>query len=1715
MNPRRDPSTSSTPAFDQAWLDRCVKQELFESEGISVLRLHDAQTSSFWIARSASIADARACELLQREARLATGLSCAWAMVPSAGVWTPNRMMWVAPATESTLTANLLPTPVSIAAYLDLAVSAAQSLSHMHHMGLVHGDVRTANLIVDEGHRARLTGFGFATEAAPKTTSAGTSLRTGAPSLPYQSAELGRAASVRASPQSDLYALGVALYEILTAELPLTGHSVAAWQHAHAAIEPRSPRLLRDDAPEPIASILLKLLAKEPRARYTSAESLLSDLSRCRQAWRDGEDDAFALDASGALPAQAMATRLVGRERETQALADAFARVTASSEPELVLLSGAAGGGKSMLAHWLIERARAQGARAAEGKSDQLKQSIPFAPVAQLLRTLTAELLGESDATLASVRQRWLEALSGQGQALVELVPEIEHVLGRSAPLAEVSASQGRARVEIAVLKTLAALATPGSPLVVFVDDVQWADDFTVGWLQSFVAQAPRSVLLIAAYRSAQPEAASRVLESRHASRSQTVAVTELAVDPFGLAALVDLVAATLGEASTRVRPLAHAILNKTAGNPYFSNQLLQTWIDEGVLYRDAPGSAWQWDEAEIAHSRYTDRVVDLMIRRFSRFPRSSTALLPQLASVGLRCDDALLARLAGQTTSQISNSLRPFVDAGLLVREAAGHAFQHDRVLEFAYSQVEPEQRGAAHGRVASAMIELWKESLPEHAFEICNQIARAGDASSVEESASFVEVLLEAGRRAKSAAAIAQARTYMETALGHMGPDWWTTHFELAYGVRLLRCECLLAQADLEAAALEIESLLAHPMPPLERAAIHRLEAILHTVRSDYEGAIQAALSGLDLLGVHLQRHPSRADLEAARGAVESALGTRPIAALGTLPATGNRRVQGAMSLLATLISSMFVDDGISFLHLAKMVELTLEHGATIESPYGLSWFGVFIASLYQEWQAGLDHALAAMALIDRNGYEPARIATLVALDQVAVWTRPLEDSLAYAQRAASIGLASGDIAMACYACNHIVSDLLVMGESLALVADAVERGLEQTRAINYLDIELILASQQRFMLLLQHGSVGPAAGRAALSEEERVAQSNSLPTRFWIWLYGGMAAVYLGQWARAIELLTRAETLAWSAPAHINVADCHLYRAIAHAQAVHDGSTRGHALSLLQEQRDRFGAWAALNPGTFQSKLMLIEAQLAALSGDPLTGMTLYERSANAAAAAGFTHEHALAHELAAKLCREHSLLTSASQHARVAGAGYRRWGADHKAMTLIDRDVDRSRALEAYAPSSQEAARQVVWGLDIQAAQALSGEGVMERLIETLMTNILVHAGANYGLLLLMRDEGPTIEASGRVVGEKITVTQLRAEPSEQMLPMAVLNSVVRTQQVLVLADASADAASIRHPRRETTRLRSIICLPLLRGGALVGAIYLENNLAPGIFDERRVAQLETTAPQVAVALETARLYEQLIDETGRRADAELSLRTARAELVEKSHLTLLANLAASIGHEVNQPLASIVTSADASLRWLKRPAPELLEVEAGLQSIRQDGQRAAKIIRALRSLAKQAPSVTRPVRIDTVVGEVLSMMRADIDGRGVRLSVSLSADVSIDADRVQLQQVILNLLNNALDAMANSEPMRKELRVVSGVQDRQVLVRVLDRGPGIDPSKLDRIFDPFFTTKSEGLGMGLAICRTIVEAHGGALHALQRQGGGSEFVLSLPERNHAP
>lgn len=1626
---------------------------------------------------------------LQMEAAIALTLGQDIAEVPSF-LKEEDRLALVYTSRTARTLADLCPGRTGLDAFLELALAATATLTRVHEAGIIHGGLSPSRLLIEPDGRVRLTGFAW---TCASEASASSDVRLSGPDVAYAAPELIRTEPAPVDARTDLYALGVMLYEHLVGALPITAANLPGWLHAQVAVEAPSARLTRPDIPTVIDQILLKLIRKDPKQRYQTAQALYADFRRVAKSIATmGEAGVFVLARGEFAEPPRPTAHLVGRNDQLKTLSDLYTAFRASSQARIVLVTGEPGAGKSTLVEALLAGLDGAGTLRASGKGVQLRQGTPFAPIAQALRTALAQLMGGDEQALDAARAR-LGAIVGCGRVLAELVPDLAILPAETQVLADVPAHLAQARASRVIADIFAALASPELPLVLFLDDLQWFDHASLNVVRQLSSEAPPHVFFIGSFRI---EAANRktVRDTLKAARSSHAFAQELHVEPLREEDTNALVALILKSTPEEVRSIARRVHGEAQGNPFYIGQLLRRLEEEDVLQFDADTQAWLWHEER---DRHPHEMTELMPERINALPAVQRRFLQRCASLGGRCSSSFAAQLSDASPEEIVRAANALVAAGFLHRSGTNFVIAHDRVLEAAYATMSPAERAREHLGNARQMSEHPATAETDIAFDIAAQIEHCdpGDLTA-EERPRFARILLLAARKCRSAGEADRALHVVELIrriLPAHSPDDLAP---LVFDTEWLQCDCLLALGRVDEALTALDSLAQTSADPLNIADVCRLKANALTVKNAYPEAIHAALTGLRALGLELEPTETPEALEAAYQACRGQIDAVGLEHLSTLPEMTDRRARSALSLLSALISSFFVKGDLRFLHVIRIMELTLTYGSAPESAYGLAWFGVLSAHYFGAYQRGTDYAMAASVLARRDGYEAQRTAALLALDQVSGWTQPMPTVLSHAREGARVAQAAGDLGMACYARNHIASDMLIIGTRLDRVRSELVESISLTRDIGYGDIEQILSAQLGFVEAL-------ASGEAPQYTSGSDDQSPSVATQYWVRHYAGMQAFLLGHIEAAASHLEAAEAMAWASAAHIDTTNTCFFLALAHAHGVRPPAER---LERMAEARERFRSWADLNPETFAHKHLLLEAEAARLAGQRAEAMELYERAAESAAAARFIHDQALAQELAAQFYQSINLNAPAQGCLHSAIQCYREWGANAKAAQLaLHLTMPASADLGSVAP------KRIQHELDLTvmtaASQTLAEEVGLEQVVRTLMKSMIIHAGAQFGLLLLLRDGKPVSEAVARVRAQDIEIELQPQAAPEDLMPASVLKTVLRTRRPVTLADAAIEATP-RGLSMGGRNIRSLACIPLIKRGELVGMLYLENALSVDVFTPQRMAMLEVIAPQAAISLDAARLYGDLMDENLRRVKAEFDLREARSELARADHLTALGSFASSVAHELNQPLASLVAQAAAGLRWLKRPQPDLAEVANSLESIRKAGRRAADIITALRSLVKQAPSPFNPVAVEDVLDEVLKILAPDLEASDISLTLLPgSGHHTILGNTIQLQQVFFNLLTNAIQSMANASD--RQLRITTSASDQWVDVSVEDTGSGMSQEIIERIFQPFFTTKTAGLGVGLSICRSIMEHHGGSLDARSTEGHGSTFSVRLP------
>lgn len=1839
----RDFSAAVPPRPTRDWA--AYDFSLIQSDGVVALSRGIPRTggTTILVAQAASDTNTEAANrLLDNAFRYSAALDDQWALRPVARERRDCATVLLYNDLAAQPLSALRPGTLALSHWLEIAIHATESLAHLHAAGLLHCSLSPATLFVDDQSRCWLAGFGQAAELGSG------SAHDMAARLPAV-----RGAAVFMSPEqtghtpnvpdarSDLYSLGVVLYWLLTGHLPFNvrdPQDAREWVHSHVACAPTDPRAHYLGIPAAVAQILLKLLDKRPEARYQQAAGLAEDLKRCRSSWNAiGRADGFALGTRDRPNELRLSGRLHGRAEPLRALQAALQTVSNTGMPGLVLVCGDSGIGKTALIHAFTQALPSHTALTVRGKADQSRLQVPYGPLAEALNSLVQHALGLAAEDLAVYRERIPQYIGPHGGLLQELVPSLASIVEASQWQAVPPQDHARTRFCLAVRGFLRAFAAQDRPLVLVVEDVQWLDAASLELLETLLDDSqPLPVLLIASVRTlanAAADGAAVVPESAARLQHAAAHAQRFVLDPLDAHVTAALIAELLGDDQAGLHGLAALVHQKTLGNPFFVAQFLQAAIDDRLVVYQAADGHWHCELQRIGQRAYTDNVADVVLHRLDGLPGLTRRLLGTIACLGRAAPANLIATLHAMDPFVLDAALAPALQANAIQHEGDHYAFPHDRIQEAAYAGLsESERRDVyfdAGWKFANLALDEQRDDLLLCAAQLLAHVVDR--IAATPQARTFALLSRNAARRARLAVAYDAARHYARSGLAALdGSGNAPEHETLAQELMIEDAECAFIQGDLTSAMRAVQGLLSANLPLERYTSLIQLKAQIHTRRSENVTALETTLAGLRAYGIVLPASPSHADFEQACLSTHQRLSAT---ALEALPPLTDTHAQAAIGLLAAgLVPSTFTNERLFALHLCKILDLTIDHGISAPATMALAWFGVILSHDFDAHQDGFAHATQARALVSQHGYTDCEAATFLPLDQVSVWTQPLSFSVDCAQAAYTAAMASGDVNTACYARCHLVANLLARGDALSEVATETGRGLEFVRRAGFRDIEDILRIQHTFVTHLLGNTQDTTVD---LPDIDPNAHGERMATlRFWYWLFVGVTRYFERRHAEARDALARARALAWSAPGHIHQLDLHLFSAL----LISPQDDNGHAAMAVHEAKLR--RWAAANPASFSDKLRLVEAKRDALNGRIGDALRGYEDAASMALDGGFLHVAAIAAEEAAALCQDAGLPSAALAYAQQARERYARWGAGAKVQALSSTYGKLPLATPAVDTVVNRERGRRVRDIDavVRCTRALAEEIRLERLVNTLMTIVLEHAGAQRALLIRIVGEMPIIEARAYTTAAGIVVEAPRGRAEPMDLPLTMLNTTLRTRKRLVVHDAAASNAFTDDPYFRRHGTGCAMCLPMLKGNVMAGVLFVENSLLPDRFVGDTADMLELIAGQAAVSLENARLYHDLVEENARRhrieealrvseetlalgervsqtgswrwdlkrnvcrcseemrrifdiaedsltvardilvacihpddrerirqasdehaaahkpfeleyrivrrdgttrhvvalgkpihhatgeveyvgtvtditarRQAEDAARNAQADVARVARATTVGQLTASIAHEINQPLLSIVSHAGASLRWLDRDPPALAQAREGLVAIAAEGQRAGDMIHSLQALTRNAPRAFVALDMHETIRHILQIARSELTRRDVQLELDLDAPNStVQGDAVQLQQVLLNLVLNAIDAMAAVQNRTRILRLATTVAEQtQLQVCVEDNGQGLASDAAEHMFEPFYTTKANGMGMGLAICRSIIDAHNGTIQAAPRLPFGAMFMFRIP------
>jgi PAS domain S-box-containing protein len=1465
------------------------KYQTLSEDGERVLcrawRVHDDGTrrSVLVVLLAAEYPSLSSFDRLTHEYELKDELEEAWAARPLELVRDGDRAMLVLEDPGGDPLDRLAGRPLETGQFLRIAISLVGALWRTHERGLIHKDVKPANVLVDLATgQAWLTGFAIASRLAreyrpsePPQVIAGTL----AYMAPEQTGRMNRSVDSR----SDLYALGVTFYELLTGSLPFTASDPIELIHRHLAREPIPPRDRVETVPAQLSAMVTKLLAKTAEERYQTAAGVEADLRKCLAAWdATGRIDEFPLGAQDAADRLIIPERLYGREREIAKLLEAFDRVVTHGRSELVLVTGYSGIGKSSLINELHKAIVLPRGIFISGKFDLRLKDIPYSTLAQAFHGLIRQILSGEEEDISRWCDAIREAVGNHAGLLTDLIPELGRLIGPQAPAAVLSPAEASLRFQLVFQRFVSVFARPEHPLVIFVDDLQWLDPATLTLVQYLIThRETRHLLLIGAYRDNEVGSEHPLALALASIRQTDTPMSELRLGPLSTEDVNRLLCDAFRCEPADVRPLALLLHRQTGGNAFFTVQLLTSLAEERLLTFDWHNRAWTWDVERIAGKGAADNLLDLMIGRLRRLPDATQEALKLLACLGSQGDFSTLTIVysgsgdgATSTIDVVSESgkmhasFRAAVEAGAIISQEGKYRFLHDRAQEAAYALIPAESRARLHLRVGRLLASgLVPKKIAERIFDIVNQLNQASSLiSDWAEKQRVAELNLQAGRKAKASSAYVSACHYLAAAMDTLADEMWQNCYDLTLELYLERAECEILSSKLDLAAALIEELLRKCRSKTDRAEACRLRMLLELRRGDYAPAVRTALECLRTFKLELPERPTPEQLRAEYDEVRRTLGARSIASLVDLPLMADAEMRAVMKLLNSLGEVAYHSDSELFqMVTCSMVKLTLRHGTTEFSTIAYASLGIVLGPVFHLYREGEAFGRLAVAVSERHGFTAPKAGAHFLMQMAVLWTRPIDDALICLEAAARSARETGEMVYACYTRQHRLTDLIARGDPLDEAWRESMAALDFVRKYKF--GQLVILSIQDFV----QGLRGQARGvdridGAAL--EARVLRSGVAVVACFHWILQLRRCFLLGDSGAALGFAAKAEPLLWSARHNIQSVDYCFYHSLALA-AVFPAARPERQTTLrevLGEHLHSLERWAASCPKTFSHKHTLIAAEAARIDGREFEAMRLYEQTIRFASANGFVHEEAIGYEVASKFYAANGFDKIAEAYLLQARSCYVRWGAGAKVRQLDQQYPGLQQ--ERFLANTTSMIAMPVENLDlatvIKVSQSVSGELVLTKLIDRLMRAAIEHAGAQRGLLINPQNDGLAIEAEATTRGADLVVNLDGITNTAGALPEALVKYVARTQETVILDNALSKNPFSADPYIAERQARSVLCLPLITQGKFIGILYLENNLAPSVFTAGRVAVLKVLASQAAISLENTRLYRDLAE-----------------------------------------------------------------------------------------------------------------------------------------------------------------------------------------------------------------------------------------------------------
>ncbi|MEH2213727.1 trifunctional serine/threonine-protein kinase/ATP-binding protein/sensor histidine kinase [Nostoc sp.] len=1722
----------------------------------------------------------------------------------------------------------------SLMEFLEIAIALCNTLDVLYRERIIHKDIKPANILINsKTKQVKLIDFSIAS-LLPRETQTLINPNVLEGTLAYISPEQTGRMNRGIDYRTDFYSLGVTFYELLTGVLPFQSKEPMELVHCHIAKIAPLVSETNSEIPSAISKIVSKLMAKNAKDRYQSVLGLRFDLENClHQLQVDGMIKFFEIGERDVCDRFIIPDKLYGRETEVENLLQAFERVSLGAT-EMILVAGFSGIGKTAIVNEVHKPIVRQRGYFIKGKYDQFQRNIPFSAFVQAFRDLMGQLLSESDAKIQQWRNEILSAVGENGQVIIEVIPELSRIIGEQPAAIELSGTAAENRFNLLFQKFTQIFTTAEHPLVIFLDDLQWADSASLKLMQLLMADT-KHMLLIGAYRDNEVNPAHPLMLTLSEIEKNQTTINTITLAPLNPKTVNQLVADTLKCSQDLASPLSRLVFQKTQGNPFFSIQFLKA-LHQEQLIKFTPScqgratGGWQCDISQVNQHAVTDDVVEFMALQLEKLPLATQNILKLASCIGNQFDLATLAIVSEQCQIDAAAALWKALQEGLILpisevykfyqdsslvighwslendnqmtndidalaasrrvgQRTASYRFLHDRVQQAAYFLISDEQKTVTHLKIGQLLRENLSElEIEEKLFDLVGHLNLGIELiSQASDRQALAQLNFKAGSKAKNATAYTAARVYFQTGISLLQPDCWQTQYELALNLHLAVTEASYLNSDFESMEEMAGVVLQNAQTIFDKVKIYEIKIVALTAQSQILEAIAVGADVLSQLGVDLLSAPESAEIGKALEYLKEQLQGREIAELIDLPVMSDRTAQAAMQLLGILFAPVLLGNpGLMPLLSATMVRLSLQFGNTPASTVGYAIHGMVLCAFLSEVEAGYKFGLLALSLLEKLN-DPGIKCLPLSFFGAFIQHRQQSFLATLSTMKASYtnGMETGSFLYAGYSIQCYGHIALFAGVNLnTLSAELVPYSVVLTQAKQNAACILLDAVRQVVDNLRETGSqphrlMGTAYDETIMLPKHQ--QDNDFTAIAYAYIYKLMLAALWGNYHAALEYITGIKPYFMAAAGAVHIPVFHFYAALTYLALFPTQPEAEQAQTLLEAKTHQtiLHQWAENAPMNHLHKWYLVEAERYRVLGEKAVASEYYDQAIALAKTHQFINEEALANELAAKFYLDWGKQRIAGEYMIEAYYSYIRWGAKAKVADLERRYpqllapiLQQTRSSLSInetilaSTSSPTSSSNVSVALDLaailKASQTLSGEIELEKLLSVLLAIVIENAGADKCVLMLLQDKRLSIKGSITLGTEPVVLQSLPVEDSQD-IPLKLIYKVLHNRQTTMLIDASADRALANDPYIIRQQPYSILCSPILHQGKLMGILYLENNLVTGAFTSDRLQVLNFLTTQAAISLENALLYHKLEDyshtleqkvekrtqeitEKATQLESTLEkLYSTQSQLIQSEKMSGLGQLVAGIAHEINNPInfiygnlqpaseyvASLIELNNLYQELYPQPLPEIAEKIADIElefisndlqklllSMRVGADRIRKIVLSLRNFSRLDESEIKSVDIHSGIDSTLLILQHRLQSNSKHPEIAVIQKYGqlplVNCYASALNQVFMNIINNAIDALEESDVNRQPTIIIQTEfrEAKKVVIRIADNGIGMSESVQNKIFNPFFTTKSIGSGTGLGLSTSysiVVEKHGGNLSCISAPGEGTEFIIEIP------